>query len=115
MDEIEKKSTCECGTVDENKKKLLEVIASCEGDKSQLMKVLNAAQEIYGYIPVSAQKLISEELKIPMAEIYGVITFYTRFSLQPKDVRYKARRSSEAVPRELSWQPPPHVLLAPTL
>lgn len=84
MEEIEKKCTCECGTVDENKQKLLEVIASCHGDKSQLMKVLNAAQEIYGYIPVTAQKLISEELNIPMAEIYGVITFYTRFSLEPK-------------------------------
>ena len=48
------------------------------------MKVLNAAQEIYGYIPTVAQKQISEELKIPMAEIYGVITFYSRFSLEPK-------------------------------
>ena len=84
MNEIEKKCCCSCGTIDDNKKKLLEVIASCEGDRSQLMKVLNAAQEIYGYIPASAQKTISEELDIPMAEIYGVITFYTRFSLEPK-------------------------------
>ena len=84
MENIEKKCSCSCGTIDENKKKLLEVIASCEGDKSQLMKVLNAAQEIYGYIPLHAQKTISEELDIPMAEIYGVITFYTRFSLEPK-------------------------------
>ena len=84
MDEISKKCSCSCGVIDENKKKLLDVIVSCNGDKSQLMKVLNAAQEIYGYVPVSAQKLISEELDIPMAEIYGVITFYTRFSLQPK-------------------------------
>ncbi len=84
MNEIEKKCVCSCGEIDENKKKLLEVIVSVNGDKSQLMKVLNAAQEIYGYIPTSAQKLISEELDIPMAEIYGVITFYARFSLEPK-------------------------------
>ena len=84
MSEIDEKCKCECGSIDEEKKKLLEVINSCNGDKSQLMKVLNAAQEIYGYIPTSAQKLISEELKIPMAEIYGVITFYARFSLKPK-------------------------------
>ena len=84
MENIGKKCSCSCGTIDENKKKLLEIIASCEGDKSQLMKVLNAAQEIYGYIPLHAQKTISEELDIPMAEIYGVITFYTRFSLEPK-------------------------------
>ncbi len=85
MDEkVNHKSVCTCGEIDENQKKLLDVIISCNGDKSQLMKVLNSAQEIYGYIPVSAQKLISEELDIPMAEIYGVITFYTRFSLEPK-------------------------------
>ena len=84
MNEIEKKCVCSCGEIDDNKKKLLEVIVSVNGDKSQLMKVLNAAQEIYGYIPTSAQKTISEELDIPMAEIYGVITFYTRFSLEPK-------------------------------
>ena len=80
----EGKCCCGCGGKDERKEKLMEVINSCEGDKSQLMKVLNAAQEIYGYIPTSVQKLISEELKIPMAEIYGVITFYSRFSLEPK-------------------------------
>ncbi len=84
MSNEEEKCTCGCGGHDERVDKLLEVIHSCNGDKSQLMKVLNAAQEIYGYIPTSAQKLISEELKIPMAEIYGVITFYSRFSLEPK-------------------------------
>ena len=75
---------CGCGGKDERVTQLMRVINSCNGDKSQLMKVLNAAQEIYGYIPTSVQKLISEELKIPMAEIYGVITFYSRFSLEPK-------------------------------
>ena len=84
MSNEESKCCCGCGGKDERKEKLMEVINSCEGDKSQLMKVLNAAQEIYGYIPTSVQKLISEELKIPMAEIYGVITFYSRFSLEPK-------------------------------
>ena len=84
MSNEEEKCTCGCDGKDERMEKLLEVIHSCNGDKSQLMKVLNAAQEIFGYIPTSAQKLISEELKIPMAEIYGVITFYSRFSLEPK-------------------------------
>ena len=84
MSNEESKCCCGCGGKDERKEKLEEVIKSCDGDKSQLMKVLNAAQEIYGYIPTAAQKQISEELKIPMAEIYGVITFYSRFSLEPK-------------------------------
>ena len=41
-------------------------------------------QEKYGYIPKQAQIVISKELKMPMAEIYGVITFYSRFTLAPK-------------------------------
>lgn len=48
------------------------------------MYVLNEAQCIYGYISMEVQKIISEEMNIPMAEIYGVITFYSRFSLEPK-------------------------------
>ena len=84
MSNVEENCCCGCGGKDERVIELMRVINSCNGDKSQLMKVLNAAQEIYGYIPTSVQKLISEELNIPMAEIYGVITFYSRFSLEPK-------------------------------
>jgi len=52
--------------------------------KDNLIQMLNEIQEHYGYIPMEAQKELSEFLNIPMAEIYGVITFYSRFSLQPK-------------------------------
>ena len=52
--------------------------------KDNLIQILNEVQEEYGYIPELAQNKISEFLKIPMAEIYGVITFYSRFSLEPK-------------------------------
>ena len=45
---------------------------------------LEEIQEKFGYIPLEAQKEVSEFLKIPMAEIYGVITFYSRFTLKPK-------------------------------
>ena len=51
-------------------------------EMEQLMKVLNAAQEIYGYIPVSAQKLISEELQIPMAEIIGKFSGEIQYQLR---------------------------------
>ena len=53
-------------------------------DKSNLIQILNDVQEAYGYIPRDAQLAISEYLGVPMAEIYGVITFYSRFSLKPK-------------------------------
>ncbi len=52
--------------------------------KDNLIQMLNEIQEHYGYIPMEAQKELSEFLSIPMAEIYGVVTFYSRFSLKPK-------------------------------
>lgn len=53
-------------------------------EKDNLIQILNEVQDEYGYIPEIAQKKISEYLKISMAEIYGVITFYSRFTLEPK-------------------------------
>ena len=68
----------------ENEKFLEELFSKYKPEKDNLIQMLNEVQEQYGYIPQTAQKEISEFLKIPMAEIYGVITFYSRFSLKPK-------------------------------
>jgi len=62
----------------------LEILEKYPKEKEQLIMILNDVQEKYGYIPQTAQLVISEFLGIPMAEIYGVITFYTRFTLAPK-------------------------------
>ena len=48
------------------------------------MPVLQAAQEIFGYLPEEAQIMIAEGLDIPLSEIYGVSTFYSLFTLNPK-------------------------------
>ena len=61
-----------------------EILEKYPKEKDQLIMILNDVQEKYGYIPKQAQIVISEELSIPMAEIYGVITFYSRFTLKPK-------------------------------
>lgn len=61
-----------------------ELLKNYSQDKSNLIQILNEVQEKYGYIPKQAQIEISNYLKIPMAEIYGVITFYSRFTLEPK-------------------------------
>ena len=53
-------------------------------DKDNLIQILNEVQDEFGYIPELSQNLISEYLKISKAEIYGVITFYSRFTLEPK-------------------------------
>ena len=52
--------------------------------KDNLIQMLNEIQEHYGYVPMEVQKELSDFLSIPMAEIYGVVTFYSRFSLKPK-------------------------------
>ena len=53
-------------------------------DKDNLIQILNETQEKFGYVPKLAQREISKYLNISMAEIYGVITFYSRFTLEPK-------------------------------
>ncbi len=46
--------------------------------------VLHKAQSTFGYLPNEIQEMISREMKIPVSEIYGVITFYSQFTLVPK-------------------------------
>lgn len=72
----------------EQEQQLLEVIEKHKDQKGALMPVLQAAQEIYGYLPVEVQKMISEGLNLPLEEIYGVATFYSQFTLNPKG-KYK--------------------------
>ena len=55
-----------------------------KGKKGALMSVLHKAQDMFGYLPTEIQEMISEELRIPLSEIYGVATFYSQFSLVPK-------------------------------
>jgi NADH-quinone oxidoreductase subunit E/NADP-reducing hydrogenase subunit HndA len=52
--------------------------------KGALIPVLHDAQKIFGYIPKEVQVIISEGLNKPIAEIYGVVTFYSQFTLIPK-------------------------------
>ena len=68
----------------EQRQKLLDCIAAHQEDKGALMPVLHEAQNIYGYLPVEVQTLIAEQLNMPLAEVYGVATFYSQFSLNPK-------------------------------
>ncbi|NMA79866.1 MAG: NAD(P)H-dependent oxidoreductase subunit E [Clostridiales bacterium] len=67
---------------------LIDVIKEHEGYEGALMPILQEAQEIYGYLPIEVQSIISEKTGIPLAEIYGVVTFYSQFSLKPKG-KYK--------------------------
>jgi len=78
----ENQRCCDCdGCCRDDKMK--EILSKYEADSNNLIQILNEVQESYGYITEKAQKDISSYLKIPMAEIYGVITFYSRFTLKP--------------------------------
>ncbi len=68
----------------EKKAALDAVIAKYKGEKGCVMRVLQEAQGIYGYLPIEVQKAVSIGLDVSMAEIYGVATFYSQFALNPK-------------------------------
>ena len=53
-------------------------------EPTPLMMILSDIQTEYGYIPLEVQELVSSRTEIPVAEIYGVVTFYSFFSLTPK-------------------------------
>jgi NADH:ubiquinone oxidoreductase subunit E len=69
---------------DENKEELLKEIKSHLKLPGPLMPILHEAQRIFGCIPVEVQKLVSENTGVSIAEINGVVTFYSSFTLHPK-------------------------------
>ena len=85
MEEKECQTKCKCNCECNKKDEFLEKICKeYQPIKDNLIQMLNEVQEHYGYIPMNAQKMLSEFLNVPMAEIYGVVTFYSRFTLKPK-------------------------------
>ncbi len=68
----------------EQREKLLASIEEHKAERGAVMSVLHEAQDIYGYLPKEVQTTIAEGLGVPLADVYGVATFYSRFSLQPK-------------------------------
>ncbi len=63
---------------------LLKVIADHKDEKGALMPILQKAQGIYGYLPIEVQTIISNEMNVPLEKVYGIVTFYSQFSLCPK-------------------------------
>lgn len=65
-------------------KKLQMVLAEKKTLQDPLIEILHAAQEIFGYLPLQVQEYIAEALKIPVSRVYGVVTFYNFFSMEPR-------------------------------
>lgn len=66
------------------REELEEIIEKYKETPGALIPVLHEAQDLYGYLPFEVQKIIADGLDIPVAKVYGVVTFYSQFSLTPK-------------------------------
>lgn len=64
--------------------KITEICGRYKDERTPLMMILSDIQNEYGYIPLDVQEIVSQETGISVAEIYGVVTFYSFFSLTPK-------------------------------
>ena len=76
--------SCNQGTDPEKYKELDEYIDSLPETKGKLISVLHRAQGIFGYLPAQVQEHVAEKLGIPSSTVYGVVTFYSYFTMNPK-------------------------------
>ena len=77
---------CSCNRLgtDEQVDSFNSLLSAHQNKNDEIMVVLQKTQDIFGYIPKESVKMISDSLKIAESEIYGIITFYSQFSLTPK-------------------------------
>jgi NADH-quinone oxidoreductase subunit E/NADP-reducing hydrogenase subunit HndA len=68
----------------EDVNKIREICASFNNDPQELINVLHKCQEHFGYLPAEVQEVVSNELVVPVAKVYGVVTFYSFFTMTPK-------------------------------
>jgi NADH-quinone oxidoreductase subunit E/NADP-reducing hydrogenase subunit HndA len=60
------------------------ICADFQNDKTELINVLHKTQEHFGFLPAEVQELIAAELQMSVANIYGVVTFYSFFTMVPR-------------------------------
>lgn len=68
-------------------KKVEQLISACSSlgnNPGELINALHKAQEIFGYLPPEVQEIVSQQMGVPIAKVYGVVTFYSFFSMTPK-------------------------------
>jgi NADP-reducing hydrogenase subunit HndA len=64
--------------------KILEICNSYDNDPGELINVLHETQSLYGYLPAEVQEVIASGLNVSTAHVYGVVTFYSYFTMIPK-------------------------------
>ena len=68
----------------EVREKVIEICKKFNNDPGELINVLHQTQDFLGYLPAEVQELIAEELHMPTAKVYGVVSFYAFFTMTPK-------------------------------
>ena len=76
-------TTVEFRGTKEQEEKLIAMINANKDIKGSMMPILQQAQEIYGYLPIEVQKIIARETGVSVEEIFGIVTFYSQFKLNP--------------------------------
>ncbi|TCT13805.1 NAD(P)-dependent iron-only hydrogenase diaphorase component iron-sulfur protein [Natranaerovirga pectinivora] len=65
-------------------KELEDFIDSLVSTKGELIRVLHKAQQIFGYLPKEVQYFVGRKLGVPTAKVFGVVSFYSYFAMEPK-------------------------------
>ncbi|MDR0433884.1 MAG: NAD(P)H-dependent oxidoreductase subunit E [Gracilibacteraceae bacterium] len=61
-----------------------EIAAAAKGTSGSLIPVMHEAQELFGCLDYEVEKLVAQEMEVPLADVYGVATFYSKFHLEAK-------------------------------
>ncbi len=75
---------CCCGGENREKAQIDEILAKYEGRKGALIPVLQEIQALYNYLPKDVLEYVAEMMKTPISQIYGLVTFYSQFHLNPR-------------------------------
>ncbi len=73
-----------CGGEEQNFEQMDTILSKYQGVKGALIPVLQEAQSAYGYLPKEVLRYIGKKMDIPVSQIYGVVTFYSQFHLNPR-------------------------------
>lgn len=77
-------SQCCCGGENKEKIKIDEILTKFAGQKGALIPILQEVQALYNYLPKDVLEYIASQTKTPISQIYGVVTFYSQFHLNPR-------------------------------
>lgn len=77
-------SSCCTGTEEELLQRIRQLAANYKGKEGSLIQVLHMVQSVYGYLPLNVQRIVAEELEVPLSTVSGVVSFYSFFATTPR-------------------------------